>query len=223
MDNLYLPTITASDEIVIPDAEMYRHIAALRLRDGEYVRVLSGKGLIVTCCVARQSHAVELRITERTVYPEPPGITLALGVLDNRDRFEFAVEKATELGVARIVPVLCDYARHARSTSDRLRQKAIAAITQSGNPWLPVISEPTSFDDLAFGHATIVGDAHGSVPSDVTSHDTWILVGPEGGFSARELEKLASMPDVVRWRIGTNRLRAETAAVALISRVVASL
>lgn len=220
MDNLYSPTITAADKIVTPNAEMQRHISALRLRDGEGVRVLNGRGLVVTCRVQRQAGSVVLPVVEFVEHPEPRQLTLALGVLDNRDRFEFAVEKATELGVSRIVPLLCDHARHARSSTERLQQKAIAAITQSGNPWLPVIADPTPFDSLPLGDVVIVGDAQGSVPSDVTSHDTWILVGPEGGFSQRELEILSSMQNVVRWRIGSNRLRAETAAVALISHAI---
>ncbi len=220
MDNLYSPTITAADKIVTPNAEMQRHISALRLRDGEGVRVLNGRGLVVTCRVQRQAGSVVLPVVEFVEHPEPRQLTLALGVLDNRDRFEFAVEKATELGVSRIVPLLCDHARHARSSTERLQQKAIAAITQSGNPWLPSISDPTSFDNLALGEVVIVGDAQGSVPSDLTSNDTWILVGPEGGFSQRELESLAPMQNVVRWRIGSNRLRAETAAVALISHAI---
>jgi 16S rRNA (uracil1498-N3)-methyltransferase len=220
MDNLYSPTITAADKIVTPNAEMQRHISALRLRDGEGVRVLNGRGLVATCRVQRQAGSVVLPVVEHVEHPEPRQLTLALGVLDNRDRFEFAVEKATELGVTRIVPVLCDHARHTRSTTERLQQKAIAAITQSGNPWIPVISDPTPFDDLMLGDVVIVGDAQGSVPSDLTSHDTWILVGPEGGFSQREFESLAPMQNVVRWRIGSNRLRAETAAVALISHAI---
>lgn len=221
MDNLYSPTITAADQIVTPDAEMQRHIAALRLRDGEKVRILNGRGLVATCTVQRQTGSVVLQVLERSVYPAPAQLTLALGVLDNRDRFEFAVEKATELGVTRIAPVVCDHARHARSTTERLRQKAIAAITQSGNPWLPEILDPTAFDSLPLGEVVIVGDAQGDTPSKLISHDTWILVGPEGGFSNRELHKLSSMPNVLRWRIGSNRLRAETAAVALVARAVA--
>lgn len=220
MDNLYSPTITAADQIVMPDAEMQRHIAALRLRDGEGVRVLNGRGLVVTCRVQRQAGAVILPVVDHVEHPEPRQLTLALGVLDNRDRFEFAVEKATELGVTRIVPVLCDHARHARSTTERLRQKAIAAITQSGNPWLPKISEPTAFDSLPHADVVILGDAQGETPSSLSYDDTMVLVGPEGGFSARELEKLSSKPNLVRWRIGKNRLRAETAAVALVSHAI---
>ena len=219
MDNLYSPTITASDEIVVADADLQRHIAALRLREGERVRILNGKGLVVTCAVERRAGSLQLAIIERMVHPEPRRLTLALGVLDNRDRFEFAIEKATELGVTQIVPVICDHAQRSRSTTERLRQKAIAAITQSGNPWLPVINDPTLFDELTFGEVVILGDAQGESPGNVSSQDIWVLVGPEGGFSTREINKLSQMYNVLRWRIGHNRLRAETAAVALVASV----
>lgn len=220
MDNLYLPTITAAEQIVTPNEEMRRHMAALRLRDGEHVRVLNGRGLVATCQVQRLAGAAILSVIEHIQHHEPQHLTLALGVLDNRDRFEFAVEKATELGVTRIIPVLCDHARHARSTNERLRHKAIAAITQSGNPWLPEILDPTAFDSLPFGEVVILGDAQGESPRSQSSADIWVLVGPEGGFSESELEKLSLMPNVVRWRIGNNRLRAETAAVALVSHAI---
>lgn len=220
MDNLYSPTITASDEIVTADADMRRHIAALRLREGERVRLLNGKGLVVICSVVRDAAGIMLRAHERQQHKRPADLCLALGVLDNRDRFEFAIEKATELGVTRIIPLLCDHSQFVRSNHERLCSKAIAAITQSGNPWLPVIDHPTKVDDLDFTGTVVLGDALGEPPSPIPSQARMILVGPEGGFSQRELDHIQKTLHPIRWRIGHNRLRAETAAIALIGNAV---
>lgn len=217
MDNLYSPIITAADEIVPHDAELMRHVAALRLRDGEHVRVLNGMGLVARCSVRRHAQHSELVITEVVQHERPHERMLALGVLDNRDRFEFAVEKVTELGITRIVPLLCDYSQHVRTNTDRLRSKAIAALTQSGNPWLPLIDEPTLLHNLACNGTVILGDAEGQVPSRLPQGPQTFLVGPEGGFSQRELDYIHRELRPICWRIGSNRLRAETAAIALVA------
>ncbi len=217
MDNLYSPIITAADEIVPHGADLLRHVAALRLRDGEHVRVLNGMGLVVTCRVQRSAQRTDLIITDRIHHERPHNRTLALGVLDNRERFEFAVEKVTELGITRIVPLLCDHSQHVRTNTDRLRSKAIAALTQSGNPWLPEIDEPTALHNLTCAGTVILGDAEGQPPAELPQAPRTFLVGPEGGFSQRELELIDTRFKPLRWRIGTNRLRAETAAVALIA------
>jgi 16S rRNA (uracil1498-N3)-methyltransferase len=156
-----------------------------------------------------------------------PQITVALGVLDHRDRFEMAVEKLTELGVARIIPMLCHRARHLRTTNERLTAKAIAAITQSGNPFLPLIDPPTELEQVVSATAcdlVIVGDAHGHPPVEDarrldTADQVLLVVGPEGGLSDEELQLLASKDATRRWRIGHLRLRAETAAIALAAAV----
>jgi 16S rRNA (uracil1498-N3)-methyltransferase len=217
MDNLYSPIITAADEIVPHDAELLRHVAALRLRDGEHVRVLNGKGLVARCTVRRLAQQTELLISEYVQHERPHERTLALGVLDNRDRFEFAVEKVTELGITRIVPLLCDHSQHVRTSTERLRSKAIAALTQSGNPWLPSIDEPTSLHNLVCSGSVILGDAEGQPPGPLPTGPQTFLVGPEGGFSQRELDYIHRELRPICWRIGSNRLRAETAAIALVA------
>ena len=217
MDNLYSPIITAANEIVPHDAELMRHVAALRLRDGEHVRVLNGKGLVARCTVRRLAQQTELLISEYLQHERPHERTLALGVLDNRDRFEFAVEKVTELGITRIVPLLCDHSQHVRTSTERLRSKAIAALTQSGNPWLPSIDEPTSLHNLVCSGSVILGDAEGQPPGPLPAGPLMFLVGPEGGFSQRELDYIHRELKPITWRIGSNRLRAETAAIALVA------
>jgi 16S rRNA (uracil1498-N3)-methyltransferase len=228
MDNLYCSLLESGDVHVPMDEDIQRHVAALRLRDGEHVRVLNGRGLVATCRAERTPQGIRLAVIESTFSaPARPMITVALGVLDHRERFEMAVEKLTELGVARIIPTLCQRSRHLRTTNDRLTAKAIAAITQSGNPFMPLIDSPTELEQVVTSivhDLVIVGDAHGQPPVEdarllAAANQVLVVVGPEGGLSDEELQLLASRDTMRRWRIGHLRLRAETAAIALAAVV----
>jgi 16S rRNA (uracil1498-N3)-methyltransferase len=88
--------------------------------------------------------------------------------------------------------------------------------------WLPEIASPVTIDEVTWGSVVVVGDDRGARPSAsvLTDHVT-VIVGPEGDFSDREKAVLASLEQTHRWAIGSTRLRAETAAIALVSTVVA--
>jgi 16S rRNA (uracil1498-N3)-methyltransferase len=158
--------------------------------------------------------------------PKPPATILCLGVLDSRERFEFAVEKAVELGATHVVPLITDHAAFARSSAVRLTAKVVAAITQSGRAWLPVVHKGLSLDAALemltaefVTMITIYGDALGASPGELDAGvPVAVVVGPEGGLSQREVDLLAGF-GAVPWAISTTRLRGETAAVALMSVV----
>lgn len=202
--------------------EALRHAAALRLRPGEAVGLLNGRGDVAHAVVARVGRGVcTLRVTEHRHNPLPADITIAIGVLDNRDRMEFAVEKCTELGVRRIVLLECRRSQRHTIRMERLQQKAEAAMLQSGRAWMPELVGPISVRTCleAFPYATVVvGDQHGASPTP-WSAPALILVGPEGGFAPDEQEIIASRNPVM-WRIGSHRLRTETAAVVLTAAAV---
>lgn len=221
MDHIYIEACSAADAVIPLIAVAERHIAALRLRDGEMIKVLNGRGLVAVCTVKRTGQRVELTVNTVVERPKPPALTLVMSILDNRDRFEFALEKSTELGITRFVPFLADHSQHHRTSHERLIAKAVAAITQCGVAWLPEITAPTTVDALVWGTRIIVGDDNGQPPSssDLTQ-DVTVIVGPEGDFSERERAVLEDDPRCRSWAIGQNRLRAETAAVALIANVV---
>jgi 16S rRNA (uracil1498-N3)-methyltransferase len=199
-----------------------RHALALRLREGEAVGLLDGRGgraegRVVTA--TRTTCVVSVRLVE-DVAP-PVDLTIAIGVLDNRDRMEFAIEKCTELGVRRIVLLDCQRSQRHTIRMERLLQKAEAAMIQSGRAWMPELIGPISVHTCldTFPDATvIVGDQYGSTPSSC-SVPALILVGPEGGFASEEQAHIATRNPVM-WRIGDNRLRSETAAIVLIAAAV---
>ncbi|MCO6465308.1 MAG: RsmE family RNA methyltransferase [Bradyrhizobiaceae bacterium] len=218
MDNVFDPSVPTVGTYQ-PSADAQRHVRALRIREGESVRVLNGAGTIVVC---RAAAGGQLEVVDVTQTPKPPSTILAMGRIDHRDRMEFAIEKAAELGCTDFIPLITDYSARERVTTERMQSKAVAALTQSGNAWLMTIHAATTLNTLlASLHsdiAVIVGDADGIRPTVIGSlgQGAMVLVGPEGGFSVREQEMIDQRAPI-RWAINAQRLRTETAAVALLS------
>lgn len=222
MDYLYDAALTDLGDNITPSTEIRRHLAALRLREGQTVTLMNGKGLRASCTLQGSIPDGTLHIESREHVAAPLPLTLAMGLVDSRDRLEFAVEKASELGVTEIVLLASDHAAHQRATLVRLQAKIIAACEQSGNAWLPTLLGPMSVDDFLSSTTVttiIVGDQDGSNPLSVVGEQLAVLVGPEGGFSVRESALFEHDARIVRWAIGALRLRAETAAVSMLATV----
>jgi len=225
MDHIYEPQLDLADETVPLSPAAWKHIKALRLKDGERITVLNGRGLVASCVVAHEPD-LRLLVEHRRATPKPPSIHVAMGILDNKDRMEFALEKCVELGATRFTPLKTKRVQRKRVSRDRLEAKAVAALTQSGQPWLAEIDEPMSIKDLnkavAASTLRIVGEAYGEKPtSAIATDDVLILVGPEGGFTDDEQDMLTENVSAVRIAVGRHRLRAETAAIALTTCVTA--
>lgn len=228
MDHLYTPNVTEHDVAIPIDEALRRHAEALRIRSGDHVLVFNGRGLVANCRCERTDRDFHLHIVGQRLYDAPVPLWLAMGVLDHRERFEFAVEKAVELGVTTITPLTTTYAQFPRSPMSRLEAKAQAALTQSGNPWLPVITAPMTVQDVLSGASddaiVILGDVEAPSPALADAdavRPIVILVGPEGGFDDDEIATIKGDGRCRPWSVGSHRLRAETAAVALMSCVVA--
>jgi 16S rRNA (uracil1498-N3)-methyltransferase len=224
MDHIYEPQLEYGNDIVPMSASSIRHVKALRLRQGERIIALNGRGLSATCELTAE-RPFELKVIDQQQEPQPMTLRVALGVLDHRDRFEFAIEKAVELGATQFTPLRTERSFKLRSTMERMRSKAIAAMTQSGMPWLLSIDEAMSISDcvsqLENGSRRLVGHANGDrITAGLVSGPVVVFVGPEGGFTDEELARMES-PLTTPIAIGRKRLRAETAAIALMAMVTA--
>ena len=154
----------------------------------------------------------------------PPDVWLIFAPI-RKERTAFIVEKAVELGAARVVPVLTDFTQGAnRVRQDKLAAHALEAVEQCGGTYLPEVAEPVKLDALLrdwpadrqilFCDETRLGAAD-AIPD---APGPWaILIGPEGGFSEREREKLQAMPQAHAISLGPRILRADTAAVAALT------
>ena len=196
-----------------------RHARALRLRTGESVLLSNGAGILA------RAHIFTADRNDITVAVDeilgdtgelPFRLVLALGVLDNRDRFEFVVEKAVELGAVDFVPLATRYGRAGKLHTERLRNKAVAAMKQARRAVLMQVHEPMPLDrflsDFCRDAAIFLADADGGAWSGAQS-DVCVVVGPEGGLADDELSLVRSQPGCRSVKLANRRLRAETAAV----------
>ncbi len=209
------------DDLDAPDlaADDRHHLArVLRLRDGQPVSVGDGRGRWRMCRFA----GGELGTDGPVMQPTPPNplLTVAFSV-PKGDRPELVVQKLTELGVDRIVPIRSDRSvvawdgARAVKNLDRLRRVAREAAMQSRRVWLPVVEPLTAF--AAFDAIDLVGTALAEPGGDaIDASVVTIVVGPEGGWSESELAR-----GVRRVSLGPTVLRVETAAIAAGVRICA--
>ena len=222
MNHVFCHTLTATSDAIPATDAVRRHLDAMRIRDGEQVRVFNGRGVVSVAMVERQGGSVVLRVVSHTVVPMPTPLRLAIGLLDHRDRLEFAIEKATELGITHLYPLSCDHVQFRKWSDERAQAKMVAALTQSGQAWLPNVAQPCTVEELLSNlpsdDTIILGSDTGGAIYDVRSMSgATVCVGPEGGFSQRELELFTADHRTIQIAIGRSRLRAETAAVALLA------
>ena len=190
------------------DADALHHLSrVLRLRRGQPITVTDGGGR--WRAGAFTGVDVEVAGPVQMALRSDPPLTIAVAP-PKGDRLEWLVAKCTEVGIDRLVLLEADHsvvrwsADRLERQLERLRRIAVEAAMQSRRVWLPEITAPVSAVDVLPGLA--IAEPDGRPP---TGADTAIAIGPEGGWSSKELEVAASMVS-----LGPNVLRVETAAVA---------
>ncbi len=225
VEYFYVPSHRISRNECFIDGEEYSHLThVMRKGVGDSVRIVDGAGTVCDVIIEDLSgKQARCRITARNQRLHEPAIHLTLGaaILKHGANFDFLVEKATELGVSAIVPLLTERTipRHARR--ERWQKIALAAMKQSGRSVLPSISEPQTLEDFfiaaAGAGARLVPHEKAdrpllrhALPPEISS--VAVAIGPEGGFSDGEVEHAVSA-GFLPVSLGPRRLRAETAAV----------
>ncbi len=224
MQLFYNPGITGSSEGFSFDREESRHIVkVLRKSNGDNLFVTNGAGSIFTTEITSAAeHKCTVRITAEQVFAKPAfEIHLAVAPTKMMDRYEWFLEKATELGATRITPIICDRSERRALKADRLHKIVQSAMKQSLRAWLPILDEPVDFGE--FCRAENIGTkiiAHCEDGQRKTfkqlirpGENVTVLVGPEGDFTSREIT-LALENGYLPATLGENRLRTETAAIA---------
>lgn len=189
-------------------------LALFNSRDGEWraeLAEINKRGAVAIC----KALAAPQRM--------PPDLWLVFAPI-KKARTDFIVEKAAELGAARILPVQTEFTNSERIRQDRLQAHAVEAAEQCGGTYVPVVAElqPLArlLDHWPTGRALIWADemlADQSALSELPAAPAAILIGPEGGFSDTERNRLRAMEHVHPLALGPRILRADTAAVAALT------
>lgn len=224
MECLYQPQLTNETKTITINDEEFRHLWALRLRIGEPIMLSNGIGLCaiaVLSDITKQAASLSIEEALPNYGEDTRRVALALGILENRDRMEFALEKATELGITDFFPIACEFSQKKTISIERLQSKAIAALKQCKRSWLPVIHSPMDVKALLENSKnwtriifTNMDDVHQQ--DDMSSESALVMVGTEGGFSPKEITAIGNDSRTARLYLGHRRLRAETAAIAAL-------
>ena len=226
---IYTPEPFApGDRIAIRGDELHHAARVVRVREGEEVELFDGKGTAahgVITAVERDQLVVNV-LTIIDAREARLSITLAMSIIA-LDRFELVLQKATELGVRSILPIVTARAEvppeRYRGKRERWERIVFEAVKQSGRARTPQLESPIPYPEaIARPGAKIVFDADEEAsPSVEAAHEPQTLfIGPEGGWTGQELE-LARRAGARFRLLGPRRLRAETAAIVAVTRSLA--
>jgi 16S rRNA (uracil1498-N3)-methyltransferase len=153
-------------------------------------------------------------------------VCIAIGLLKNTSRFEWFLEKATEMGVTKIVPLICERSERSNLKQERMQGVLVAALIQSKQTWLPILTEPLSVAAFIKEHPAaqqiIAHCEEGNkieLKDATNSNDTSILIGPEGDFTDSEIEAALSA-NYLPVSLGNTRLRTETAGMVAAALLI---
>ncbi len=228
----YSKEIAPPHQVLTLDEDTSRHVSqVLRMRAGELLQLTDGNGNLVTAEItdAHKKHST-VKITASNHHSRSERNTaIAISVLKNANRFEWFLEKATELGIREIIPLICERTERQHFRQDRMQAVLVSAMLQSQQLWLPVLHEPTAFNKFLeasdnFPQKFIAHCKEGhdkknlKVAVDPSLHGI-VLIGPEGDFTSEEIN-LAMVRAFIPVSLGTTRLRTETAGVAAATLLV---
>jgi 16S rRNA (uracil1498-N3)-methyltransferase len=239
----YIEQFDEKSLLITLNEETSKHVVqVLRMHEGEQLNLTDGKGTLITAVIAT-AHKKQcvVRVQETRFKKQGTRKTsIAISLVKNASRFEWFLEKATEIGVSEILPLICERTERQHFRYERMKGILVSAMLQSEQVWLPVLREPVKFeefirqmspsdefvDDVSVSRPT--GTSDGSVKLiahceegvkkpfsnfQISSFSkSVILIGPEGDFSPVEIE-LALQHNFHPVSLGETRLRTETAGM----------
>lgn len=220
---LFYQPLVVKGEFALDEEESWHAQKVLRLKSGAIIQLTDGLGKIYE---ARLTNT-ENRLCEFTVLKSWQGssrsyrIHIAIAPTKNADRIEWFVEKAVELGIDKISFLQCKNSERKSINLERVEKKAVSAMKQSGQAYLPAIQEIRPFQQI-ITESDEVGKFIGFVDEQnplllknlaKPSTSCLVLIGPEGDFSPEEMQT-ALQTGFVKVSLGANRLRTETAGIA---------
>lgn len=205
------------------DQDQARHcVQVLRKKVGDAISFVDGEGGFYEGIIqetGKKKCVIQILQNKQGFNKRPFNLHIAIAPTKNINRLEWFLEKATEIGIDEITPIICHHSERRHLKTDRLRKIIVAAMKQSLKAYLPILHEPLSFKQFMQLHRTtevkyIAQGAESIALKDNYSmqKDVLLLIGPEGDFSKDELA-LAYENGFQGVHMGKNRLRTETAGI----------
>jgi len=216
----------ATSQFVLNEETSKHVVQVLRMQDGEQLLLTDGKGNLFTAEVTdpnRKKCAVKILSTSTTA-PSLIKKTIAISLVKNSNRLEWFLEKATEIGINEIVPLICTRTEKQYFRHDRMKSILVSAMLQSQQSWLPKLQEAVKYNEYvnnlsaSEGVQKFIAHCEDGNKVQLTNQlmnnqtNKLILIGPEGDFTTDEIT-LALQNDFVPASLGETRLRTETAGV----------
>jgi len=206
-----------AERIVVDGEEFHHCVHVLRMVEGDQINITDGRGSIFVCEIEKigKDNLISVVRDEKQYKNPVTSIYLCLPFLKSADRFEFAVEKCTELGITHFIFYAAEKSPKFRVKPERIEKILVSSMKQSLRPFLP--------DYKVIGSFTVLSDKHfRKVILDQKSDNTLngfllnaaeknvFIIGPEAGLSEREIIEIG---ECTRYLLNTSRLRSETAAI----------
>ncbi len=219
----YAPEITRP--VFQLNADESKHlIRVLKMKRGDLLRFTDGKGMLYSCKILDDNTKgceIEVLDSEPGKDRRPFYLQIAVAPTKNINRFEWFLEKATEMGIDRIIPFKSEHSERKEIKTERLNKVVTAAMKQSLKSFHPQLDEIIKFSDLIdtpFDGKKFIASLEDEETPELSKvyqpgENAWILIGPEGDFSPKEIED-AKAKGFIPVKLGPYRLRTETAAVA---------
>ena len=229
MQLFYNINITNNADFSFDKEESKHIIKVLRKTEGDILHVTDGKGTLFTTRIvlASEKKCTVTIDSSETAKPNNFYIHMVVAPTKMNERFEWFLEKATEIGVHEITPIICDRSERKNIKNERFDKIILAAMKQSLQYFMPKLNEPISFKDfISQQHNGNLCIAHCEetdkklLKNSIKPNEKYtILIGPEGDFSEKEIQ-LAIKNNYIPVSLGNTRLRTETAAVVACHSIV---
>jgi 16S rRNA (uracil1498-N3)-methyltransferase len=216
----YYAALKDASATILLDEDTRRHaVTVLRMQVGDHLMLMDGAGVVADAIIeVADKKILRVLINDKKLHPQPIHKTiLAISLLKNTSRFEWMLEKITEIGLTDVIPIISERTEKTHFREDRMQQIIVSAALQSKQMWMPLLHAPQKLENLITdstcsrkfiahclsGHKKILSKQ---------DEDSLLLVGPEGDFTPTEIE-MALQHSFIPVSLGESRLRTETAGV----------
>ena len=217
--NLFFSNFSQTDNEIVVNENDSRHILkSYRKSIGDILNFTNGNGLLAECKIIEKGKKIKVKIVKISKNkPNKVSIHVAISPLKNPSRFEWFVEKATEIGIKEITPIITKYSEKKKVNHERLERISISSLKQSNQLFKPKINSTEKFSDFIKNNSDqkIMANLKTKnilAKESINSNQICLVIGPEGGFSDDEIQE-AKNNKITEISFGENRLRSETAAI----------